>query len=136
MIEIPCDRNARAVLIHAIAHTKAQVGIAGRYFGGWSVLRPRTSNSEQDHSRQQDHFSHCRLLGSFPRLCPVNSPYAARRRGSSDKERQGGTEERCRTMSREIVSWRVESKGFAEENGALASSEGRRIGNPGEMPGS
>src|SRR6266853_1350501 len=55
-----------------------------------------------------------------------------RTRCSSDKERQAGTVERCRTMSREVVSWRVERKGLAEEKGGPGALQGRRICSPGE----
>src|SRR5260370_7393328 len=57
-----------------------------------------------------------------------------RTRCSSDKERQAGTVERCRTMSREVVSWRVERKGLAEEKRGPGALQGRRICRPGERP--
>ena len=37
-------------------------------------------------------------------------------------------------MSQEVVSWRVESKGLAEEYGGLSALQERRIGTSGERP--
>src|SRR6266850_6044512 len=41
-IEIACEGNAGAVLIHSVFHAEAQIGITGRDFGGRGVLRPGT----------------------------------------------------------------------------------------------
>src|SRR5216684_3419658 len=62
-------------------------------------------------------------LPKLSAIPPLSRPYGVSRKCSSDKERQAATEERCRTMSREVDFWPVESKGLGEENGSSAHSQ-------------